>query len=326
MSKNNKYQMFLVYNEELNNMRNNTKEKSLYNFIVIKNADLFANNQIFQINRNNKQKDSINVNYSNLPTKVDSEEKKIIVNEEINKCSIKNEEREEKEEKKEEEEEKKKDNEIFQKGEIKGIIIEEEKPEKKKCGRKRERDGPWETHDKFSDDNLRRKTKHIALNELLKFINKKIFELYNGNIGKGMTMKKLLTIKQDQKANSIIEFNKQFLNKNLGEIFSEDVTTRYTNFPKFHNRILIQKLINEDDVSKRLYFQRLFNLTFLESLQHFRGSIFIEELSGLINYKDVINKYDSEEDGYKSCLDYYINNYEMIINSKKKRKSRKNIE
>ena len=335
MSKNNKNQMFLVYNEELNNMKNNTKEKSSYNFIVIKSEDLFANNKNYEINRNSKQKDTINVSNSNLPTKVDYEEKKFVVNKEINKFSIKKEEREEKEVKKEEKEEKevkeekeekKKENEISKKGEIKEIIIEEAKPQKKKCGRKRKRDGSWEIHDKFADDNLRRKIKHILLSELINFINKKIFELYNGNIGKGMTMKKLLTIKQEQKANSIIEFNKQFLNKNLGEIFSEDITTRYTNFPKFHNQGLIQKLINEEDVSKRSYFRRLFDLTFLESLQHFRGSVSIEELSGLINYKDVINKYESEEDDYKSCLDYYINNYEIIINSKKKRKSRKNIE
>ena len=44
-------------------------------------------------------------------------------------------------------------------------------------------------HNKFSDDNLRRKVKHIILKNLMDFINDKIYYFYQGNIGKGILIK-----------------------------------------------------------------------------------------------------------------------------------------
>ena len=68
--------------------------------------------------------------------------------------------------------------------------------------RKRGRNGHGCTggeHNKFSDDNLRRKVKHLVLKYTFDFINDKISSAYNyQNIDKGIMSKKLLTIKQDQ--------------------------------------------------------------------------------------------------------------------------------
>ena len=205
---------------------------------------------------------------------------------------------------------------------VKEILIEEEEQKQKNFGRKRKRDGDGEKHDKYADDNLRRKVKHIILSETMEFINNKIYELYNGDIGKGIVIKKLFILNNNKKSNSIIQNDKIFLDKTLGEIFSEDISTKYTNYPKNHNRIIIEKLINENDYNKRKYFVNLFNLTFLESLKHFRGSIFIEELSGLSNYNQILKQYELEGE-YKTFLAFYINYYELIINKKKSRRPKK---
>ena len=194
----------------------------------------------------------------------------------------------------------------------------EEKKEEKKCGRKRKGQENGVKHSKYSDDNLRRKIKHIIISALQSFINNKIKEIYHGNLGQGMTMKQILTLNHEQKRNINIQFNKDFLGKTLGEIFSDDLSSKYTNFPKDHNRKLIIALSNEDDESKRSYFRRLFNLTFLNGLEQFRGSQFHEELIGLKGYRETLERFQNEKD-YESCLEYYINNFEVIIRNKKSR-------
>ena len=73
------------------------------------------------------------------------------------------------------------------------------KKEEKKVGRKRKGQEAGVHHSKFSDDNLRRKIKHIVLSDLQFFINKKIKEIYHNNIGQGMTIKQILTLNHEQK-------------------------------------------------------------------------------------------------------------------------------
>ena len=188
-------------------------------------------------------------------------------------------------------------------------------------GKKRGRNSSGK-HNKFSDDNLRRKVKHLVLSYTMKFINEKISELYEGNIGSGIFRKELLTINQKQKANAKVEFNQEFLDKKLGDIFSEDISTRFTIFPLNHNRQVIIDLKNETDNNKRIYFNNLFNISFLECLKHFRGEIVINELIGLSGMNNVEETY-KEDNEYLETLKYYIMNYEEITNNKKKR-NRKN--
>ena len=179
-------------------------------------------------------------------------------------------------------------------------------------------------HNKFSDDNMRRKTKHIIIQELMNFINDKISQIY-GNIGQGIFIKKLLIINQKQLINSNILFNKHFMNKTLGEIFSENISNRYTNYPPEHNRNVIVKLINDEDETKKNYFKNLFNLKFIDCIRHFRESCLIDELAGLTLFKELKLKSEIDED-YRKALNYYIHNYENIILNKKERNLYKNIE
>ena len=174
-------------------------------------------------------------------------------------------------------------------------------------------------HNKYSDDNLRRKCKHLVLQKVMKFINNKISEIYI-NIGYGMTIKKLLIINQEQISNATIPFNKMFLNKKLSEIFSVNISTRYTNYKPQHNKLLISKLLNDEDETKRNYFKELFSLTFVECLRHFNGSRNIPILNGLtlFNELNIENEIDEE---YSKTLRFYIDNYEKIMERKRDKKN-----
>ena len=189
-------------------------------------------------------------------------------------------------------------------------------------GRKRLDESKKGRHNKYIDDNVRRKCKHIILENIKNFINNKIEIIYNGKIGQGINIKKLLILNQDKTANDSVAFNKDFLKQTIGTIYSGDITNKYTNFPKDHNKNLIKKLLNEQDEAKRNYFNRLFSLTFFDCLEHFRGSKTIEELGGLTKINEALKEYD--DDNYKKCVSQYINNYEYIINNKKPRNRNKN--
>jgi hypothetical protein len=217
---------------------------------------------------------------------------------------------------------------FFTSGKFLNLVREPEKEQEqneikeKKRGRKTERTEVSNPHNKFADDNLRKKSKHIILSEILTFLNSKLKEIYKDNIGNGILLKQLLTLNHKQKANIIVNDNKQFLQKTLQEIFSDDISKRYTNFPSDHNKNLINRLLEEDDEEKRKYFNTLFKLTFSEVLCHFQGKQIIKELVGLRTYKEALKNYETEKDYYEN-LKYHLTNFEEIINSKKSRRSRK---
>ena len=209
--------------------------------------------------------------------------------------------------------------------------IKKKEKSEKKCGRKRIRNVEnQEEHNKFSDDNIRRKCKHLILKYLLKFINKQINIVYNGKIGNSIFIKELKITNQKQKFDATIRFNKLFLNKTLCEIFSEDISKKYTNLPINHNKNLINKLINEEDEFKKIYFEKLFNLTFIQCLKHIIGKEYNPLLEGLkcfndIKNNEIIEKYEEDGEEYSKEIEYYLNNFEKIINKKRPRKLRKQI-
>lgn len=188
-------------------------------------------------------------------------------------------------------------------------------------GRKRKDDKTKGEHNKFSDDNIRRKCKHLILDSFVEFINAKIKTMYNGNIGKSIFKKEFLTLNKDQKFDSSIENNKNFLNKTLGDIYSDTISKRFTNYLPQHNKNLIQNLINEEDENKKNYFKQIFDLTFLQCLEHFNGANINELLEGMKCFKDIQEKFNDDKE-YKDVLFHYIINFKEIINSKKSRKPR----
>ena len=177
-------------------------------------------------------------------------------------------------------------------------------------------------HNKFSDDNLRRKCKHLVLNSVMEFLNKKIFDLYEGHIGNNIYRKEILTMNKSQKSNSNIEYNRALYNKKISDIFSENISTRYTNYLPQHNKLLIEKLKNEEDENKRTYFNKILDLTFKDYLSHFIGKAFIEELDGMKRFENLRDTLDDDSE-YINILRYYLENFQSILNNKNPRKLKK---
>ena len=179
-------------------------------------------------------------------------------------------------------------------------------------------------HNKYSDDNMRKKCKNIILKYAIIFINSKIKEIYKGDIGNGSLKKQLKILKQNNKIKSTVEIDKIFLEKLLKDILSEDISNRFNNLSSDHNKIMIESLINDKDEKKNKYFNSLFNLTFLNCLNFFIGKVFIKELDGFMTFesiKDSILKKQGK--AYVELLEYYLNNFKEIINKKKARKKNK---
>ena len=199
---------------------------------------------------------------------------------------------------------------------------------KNKCGRKRKGENydiNNDEHDKFSDDNVRRRVKRIIFTHLLKYINKQIQIKYNGEIGKGILKKELYVLNQAQIINSSASFNQALLNKTLYDIFSDKISSRITNYPEDHNKVIIEGLLNEKDTEKSLYFKNLFNLTFSDCLEYLSGAKHFEQLNGLELFsefkeikQDYLKKYNDGEK-YVKLLKYYMKEFKNIINNKNPR-------
>ena len=197
---------------------------------------------------------------------------------------------------------------------------------KKRLGRKRKNDTTIGKHDKYSEDNLRIKIKNFVINYALQFINEKIKNIYQGNIGNGMNKKQLLSISKECKYDTSIESNKNLLYKSLGEIFSGDISTKFNiKYPEY-NKHVIQRLLNEKDENKRLALKRLFDIQFLQCIETFSGNNDYEELKGFKQFKDIKENLKDDEQVYIEILENYAKNYENNIKDKKGRKSNKEIE
>ena len=179
-------------------------------------------------------------------------------------------------------------------------------------------------HDKFTDDNMKKKCKNIVLKCILEFINNKIKKLYNNDIGHGNSEKNLKTLGEKSTMTTTADSYSDFMKKKLKDIFSEKISTKYSNFSPEHNKVIIESLIKEKDDSKKSYFGKLFNLTFEDCLKNFRGDTDLEELKGFKNLDDFVKEElvkKSEENGeeYSKYFAYYIKNYEKLINKKTKK-------
>ena len=113
----------------------------------------------------------------------------------------------------------------------------------------------------------------------------------------------------------------------MKDIFSGNISSRFNNFPLTYNKTVIDSLINKNDEEKKLYFNKLFKLTFLDCLNFFiDDKNQKEELNGFIKLEDIklklIDKYGKN---YVELLIYYLENFQNIVNNKKGRKMKKNV-
>ena len=185
---------------------------------------------------------------------------------------------------------------------------------KKKVGRKRKLDN--EENLKITNDNMIRKCKHLVITYCMEFLNYQIKKIYHDDIGEGISIKKILDINNEQKIDNKLESTKVFLNKTLFEIFSVNISPKYSSFLPGHNRSLIEKLLNEKDEDKREKFKKIFNLTFADCIQLFLGKNDKNyELDGFPVFDEIRGELN-ENDKYLEKIKNYLLNFESIINSK----------
>lgn len=289
---------FLFSNEIENSGENISEENSLYGLNIIPST-VFSSSKIDQSGFNNffgnesviEDKNNYDNDFSSseIIKNLEETEKEKVTNDATNEENINK------------EDEKKK---------TKKFIIATQK------GRKREGQKPG-YHNKFSADNLRRKIKHLVIKNVINMINKKLQKIYDGSIGYNLNNTKFLTFNRAQKFNATIEYNKAFLNKSIGEILSEPISKKYKSFPSDFNEKLVEKLKNLKDKNKKNYFMKLFNLTFLSCLQHYRGTNTFEELAGMKCFDEEKSKFKEED--YIDVLKYNLDKYEEKINAVKRR-------
>ena len=165
-----------------------------------------------------------------------------------------------------------------------------------------------------------KKIKMLILKKSYNFINEKIIKIFNNNIGKGICIKQLLPINKFVLYHSSVEEDKEFLNKKLKEIFSS-ISNKFTSVLNTKNQNLIDDLINSEEHGK--YFSELFELSFLDCLEHIRGTKNSELLDDLPNIDNIINNEGILDEDEINIYKDVINNYELIIEKKKKRRTKK---
>ena len=134
-----------------------------------------------------------------------------------------------------------------------------------------------------------------------------------------------MKLNKSQKANADAEFNKIFIRKTLKEILSQNITKQINFYEQDHNKKLIETLLLE----QREKFEKLFNLTFIECLEHFIGDKHIEELNGLTLFTElkdqIIKRHLKEGELYYENLSLFLKDFENKINKAKPRKKRAKI-
>ena len=76
-------------------------------------------------------------------------------------------------------------------------------------------------------------------------------------------------------------------------------------------------------IQKKKKFTKLFNITFIEGLEHLCGKKIIEGLEGFGTLDEFIyNYFKKEEEEYKEIIKANILDYEKKIHAKKQRKKR----
>ena len=173
-------------------------------------------------------------------------------------------------------------------------------------------------------DNLIKNIRATIIKYITDFINEKIRILLNNKIGKSNCIKQFLQIAMEKLYHSTVDDDKNFLKIKLKDIFSFKISGKYTNYLDDHNKNLVKYLIIHEKTGK--YFKSLFDLSFLNCLDHINGKNNYNLLDGLAKVNQIIEKEEKDLDEYeKEYYKNFLNDYENIINDKNSRKARKKI-
>ena len=195
-------------------------------------------------------------------------------------------------------------------------------------GRKRKNEQGGK-HDKYCYDNVTRKLKTKLFESILIILNASIKKVQIENpkkYSKKILYAKDFFLKVDQEIikDINVENNKKLLKTQLKDIFSKNVSKKVERFGLDYNKKLVEKIYNEKIQEKTI---AILDKTFLECLEHFRGSKFYKELEGLENeYKNVIKglRDIGESEEYIEIFEDLAKRFEDYYENKKSRNTKKN--
>lgn len=187
-------------------------------------------------------------------------------------------------------------------------------------------------HDKYTNDNILRKVKHLLIESCFIFVNDIFKNTFKSNISKKTPKYENLLIKIDHKLikEVKIDINRDISKQTIKWILTYDKCPKFTNYDDDHNEKLIEKCLNECNEENRKKLELLLNLTFSDFLDFYCGKTteYNNILVGLITFdqyceSDYFKKKNPDFEEYKECLKDYLYNYEDKLNSTKERKPRK---
>ena len=152
-------------------------------------------------------------------------------------------------------------------------------------------------HNEYTPDNAIKKCKTMIIKELFNLVNEKIVE------------------KEGMKP-GILKNTLMKMNQKVGEILSEDISRG--NFPKKHNKIIIENLSK-----KYKEFEILFSITFLDCLKYFRGETIEKQeyIEGMKNYSQIKDDIKNKKgEYYADYINTLLDNFESIVINQKPRK------
>ena len=96
----------------------------------------------------------------------------------------------------------------------------------------------------------------------------------------------------------------------------DKISERYTSFLPNLNKVIIKRLLNENDINKRERLQKLFNLTFSDFLK-----LFIEDKND--DDSEIKKRFDDNQIHWNKISDFMLK-FEDIVKSKKARNRKLN--
>ena len=113
-----------------------------------------------------------------------------------------------------------------------------------------------------------------------------------------------------------VQGNLDLLKMPLRQILYQDCSKKYKNYQN-NNKKLLNEISNNNTFNKT---NKIFDMTFLQCLEHYRGQKKYDVLDGLENeYKSLLREFErkGEEKEYIEQFKSYLNNYEKNFQSKK---------
>ena len=152
-------------------------------------------------------------------------------------------------------------------------------------------------------DSIRKKLKRLVLKYSLEFINSNIKK-------KKYTIKK---IERNQVKKTKVDFEQIFMYKTLGDIFSSKVSSKYTSIidHENYNKIRINYLKSKDEKLRNI-----FNVEFIECLNHFIGKDPKETKEELVGMKTIKDVFFKDEKKKRNLINYGRNYEKQVLQSR----------